>query len=171
MSTMAAEQNGEIRVLRQQVSMAHHVVRLNVEGLTQEETLLKPSGGGNCMNWVVGHLLAIYDVTLPALGQKPVLAPAIQKRYDRGSAPLRDGTEAVQIGELMTAWDESTRRVDAGLASLDADALGSPAPFSPGNDPKETLGTLLTTILWHQAYHVGQTGILRRVAGKKGTIG
>ena len=67
-------------------------------------------------------------------------------------------------------WDESPRRVDAGLAASGSDALGRRAPFSPGGDPGETVGSLLMTIAWHQAYHVGQTGLLRRLAGKEGAI-
>jgi hypothetical protein len=48
--------------------------------------------------------------------------------------------------------------------------MDGPAPFSPSKNPKETLRSLLTTVLFHQAYHSGQTGLLRRIAGKEGAI-
>ena len=39
-----------------------------------------------------------------------------------------------------------------------------------GNDPDETVGSLLSVVLFHQAYHAGQTAVLRRVAVKDGAI-
>ena len=170
MSTVASESVGQIELLRHQARMARQVVKLNVEGLSHEDSLIQPSPGGNCLNWVVGHLLAIYHRVLPLLRQAPVLPENVLKRYDRGSAPILDATEAVDFSQLMSAWDECSRRYDTGLAGLTADLLAAPAPASPSNDPNETIGSLLSTISWHQAYHCGQTGILRRAAGRAGAI-
>ena len=162
--------SGEIAVLRHQVGVSRVVVHLNLAGLTQAESLVYPTPQGNCANWVLGHLIAIHDNILPLLGQAPVLPADVHPRYDRGSAGLRDGATPLELTELLALWDESSRRVDAGLAALDPDTLGRPAPFSPGGNPQETIGTLLMTIAWHQAYHVGQTGLLRRIVGKEGAI-
>ena len=170
MSTAVSSSIGEIEMLRHQARMAHHVVKLNAEGLSHEDSLIQPQPGGNCLNWVVGHLLAIYHHVLPLLGQAPVMAKNVLKRYDRGSAPIRSAAEAIEFSELLSAWDECSRRVDSGLAGLSADVLAAAAPASPSNDPNETIGSLLSTISWHQAYHCGQTGILRRAAGKDGAI-
>lgn len=170
MTTTNASTSGEITVLRQQAGISQAVVHINLAGMTQAESLEYPAPGGNCANWVVGHLVAIQDHALPLLGQEQVLPAEVRARYDRGSAGLRDGAKALEISELLTLWDESSRRMDAGLAALDPDTLGNPAPFSPGNNPDETIGTLLMTIAWHQAYHVGQTGLLRRLAGREGAI-
>lgn len=160
----------EIEVFRHQAQATHEVLRLNVAGVSQEESLIQPHPGGNCLNWVVGHLVCIYDKTLPLLGQEPVMEKGALKRYDRGAPPLQDPSEALELQELMAAWSEATRRIDAGLAGLTPEALDRPAPRSPGNDPKETVRSLLAVTLFHQAYHTGQAGILRRIAGKEGAI-
>jgi hypothetical protein len=170
MSTAVSSSIGEIEVLRHQARISHQVVRLNADGLSHEDSLIQPRPGGNCLNWVVGHLLAIYHHVLPLLGQEPVMPKEVLKRYDRGSPPIRNAAEAIEFSELLAAWDECSRRVDLGLAGLDAEVLAAPAPASPRNNPNETVGSLLSTISWHQAYHCGQTGILRRAAGKEGAI-
>jgi hypothetical protein len=170
MSAPVASTIGEIEMLRHQARMAHHVVKLNAEGLSHTDSLIQPRPGGNCLNWVVGHLLAIYHHVLPLLGQAPVMPKHVMKRYDRGSPPIQNAAEAIEFSELLSAWDECSRRFDLGLAGLTAEVLAAPAPASPSNDPNETVGSLLSTISWHQAYHCGQTGILRRVAGKEGAI-
>jgi uncharacterized damage-inducible protein DinB len=170
MSITESSVGREVERLRHQAHMAHVVVRSNVAGLTHEDSLIQPQSGGNCLNWVVGHLLAIYHHALPLLGQAPVMSTDVLARYDRGSPPIIDAADARPLPELMTAWDECSRRIDAGLAALSTATLELPAPRSPSNDPNETIGSLLSTISWHQAYHAGQTGLLRRVAGREGAI-
>jgi uncharacterized damage-inducible protein DinB len=161
---------GEIEIFTRQTRAIHGVVRRNAEGLTQEDSLNQPQPGGNCLNWVVGHLLCIYDTVLPALGQEPVLGTSALKRYERGSAELHEAGEAIPLADLMVAWDETAKRVEAGLGTLTSDRMDGPAPFSPSKNPKETVRSLLTTVFFHQAYHSGQTGLLRRIAGKEGAI-
>jgi uncharacterized damage-inducible protein DinB len=170
MTTATSETVSEVGVYRHQAGMVREVVRRNVEGLTQEESLLQPNPGGNCLNWIVGHLLSIYEDTLRLIGQEPVMKEGALKRYARGTPPLQDPAEALELRELMATWNEVTQRIDAGLAGLTAETLDRPAPHSPSNNPNETVRSLLTTIFFHQAYHAGQTGILRRLAGKEGAI-
>jgi hypothetical protein len=170
MSTAAPTMPGDIRIYQQQAGMTQGVVRMNTAGITQEESLLQPRPDGNCMNFVVGHLVNIYDKVLPLVGQEPVLGGAVS-RYERGAPALRDPSEAMQLSELLDAFDTQTERFQAGLATLTPEALERPMP---GPDSKgeltETMRSLLGTILFHQAYHAGQTGVLRRIAGKPGAI-
>jgi uncharacterized damage-inducible protein DinB len=161
---------GEIEILTRQTRAIHGVLRRNVDGFTQEDSLNQPQPGGNCLNWVLGHLIRTYDSVLPVFGQLPVLGASALKRYERGSAELHEMGEALPLADLLTAWDEAAKRVEAGLGMLTAERMDEPAPFSPTNNPKETVRSLLTTVCFHQAYHVGQTGLLRRIAGKEGAI-
>lgn len=170
MATAASGTSTEMEVLRHQAHLTRVVVGMNVDGVTHEESLIQPSSGGNCMNWVVGHLTCIYNNSLPLFGQEPVVPPDSLKRYDRGSPPITDAAEAMDFREILGVWNRAADRVDAGLAAFPSDTLDRPAPFSPGDDPNETVRSLLSTILFHQAYHAGQTGLLRRAAGKEGAI-
>jgi len=160
----------EIALWRLQNQMTARVVAANLNGLTHAESLARPEPGGNRVNWVLGHLLWTYNSLLPLLGQEPVMEKAALQRYARGAPPLQDPAEAVDFGRLLGAWRQAIERVDAGLAGLDPDTLDRPAPASPTGNPDETIRTLVTTVMFHQAYHAGQTGVLRRVAGKEGAI-
>jgi hypothetical protein len=167
----AAATLSEIEIYRHQARLAHQVVRMNTEGLTQEDSLVQPQPAGNCVNFVVGHLLWVHDQALGMLGQPPALGGERLARYARGSAPLTDPAEAMDIGELLAAWDTASERFIAGLGELTPEMLERPMP---GPDSRgeltETMRSLLGTILFHQAYHAGQTGVLRRIAGKPGAI-
>lgn len=159
-----------IDVLRIQAQATHNILRRNTEGITHDESLTQPGCGGNCLNWVLGHLAWSNEQSLQILGQPPVLGVEALKRYHRGTAELNDPAEAIPMDELLRAINESYARIDAGLAALSPEALGAPAPFSPRNRADETVGSLLPLIAFHQAYHTGQTGILRRLLGKDGAI-
>jgi uncharacterized damage-inducible protein DinB len=161
---------GEVQVLRHQARAIHHVLLRNVDGITHEESLHQPEPGGNCLNWVLGHLVSTYDVALPILGQESVFPKGTLERYARRSAPIEDGSQARDFAELVAAWTTAAERWDAGLAGLSAEGLDRPAPFSPGNDPNETVRSLLSLMNFHQSYHVGQLGLLRRLIGKEGAI-
>lgn len=160
----------EIGIYRLTAHIVHDVVRRNLDGLTQADSLIQPRPAGNCLNWVIGHLLLVHNRAVSLVGEQPVTAFDALKRYERGSAPITNPAEAMDLSELLTAWDEAAVRLDAGIARVTVAALAAPAPFSPTSNPDETVGSLLTTILFHQSYHAGQTGILRRLVGKEGAI-
>jgi hypothetical protein len=161
---------GELRVLRELGRAIQAVLRINTEGLTQQDSLAQPMPGGNCLNWVVGHLLETWDSVLPVVEQSPVLGRQTLERYKRASAALLVAGDAMPLDKLLVACDEAANRMDQGLATLTQHQLDAPAPFSPSNRPDETVRSLLTVVMFHQAYHVGQTGVLRRIAGKEGKI-
>jgi DinB superfamily len=170
METAVTPRIGEVRIYRQMARVVHAVVKRCVDGLNEEESLIQPEPEGNCANWVMGHLLCTYDKILPALGQDPVGGDGAFKRYERYSCALKGSEGAMPMTEMMTAWDEAEKRIEEGLAGLTEERLNEPAPFSPSGNPKETMRTLLTTIFFHQSYHTGQLGLLRRMAGKPGAL-
>ena len=101
MSTPAIDAVSELQSFRHQAQLAHRVVRLNADGLTHEESLVQPRPGGNCLNWIVGHLVWVYAGALPMLHQEPVLQQDTLSRYARG-APLRHHRRAAHV-ELGSA--------------------------------------------------------------------
>jgi uncharacterized damage-inducible protein DinB len=159
-----------IEVLRGQAAAIRGALHRNVDDLTHAESLNSPQPGGNCLNWVLGHLGCINEATLGVLGQPAVLGEAAFARYQRGSAELHEAGEAMPLEKLLSAWDEQWARIDKGLAAMTAEKMEAPAPWTPRNRSDETVGSLLTALLFHQAYHTGQTGLLRRMAGHEGAI-
>jgi uncharacterized damage-inducible protein DinB len=161
---------GAIEILRAQAAAARGALHRNIDDLTHDESLQSPQPGGNCLNWVVGHLDSTNEQMLALLGQPAVLGEAALARYKRGSVELHDAAEALPLEKLLSVWDEQWARIDAGLAALPPEKLDAPSPWSPRNKPDETIGSLLAALLFHQAYHTGQSGLLRRIAGHEGAI-
>ena len=158
-----------VEVFQYQSGMADFIVRTNAAGIDEAESLVAPHDGGNCANWVLGHLVSTYDQILPALGQEPVMPEEKVRRYARGSEPITP-EEATPFPELLEAWDEATRRIQAGLSAFPGARLTEPVADSPSGNPEETVQTLLCAVMGHQAYHGGQLAVLRRVIGMAGAI-
>jgi uncharacterized damage-inducible protein DinB len=155
--------------VRQQAWMTREMVRVNVDGVSHAQSLIAPRPAGNSLNWIVGHLLGVYNDVLGLLGAAPVMDRGALRPYARGSTPLAE-KDAIPLDELVRAWDRACSEVDAALASVPESRLAETVPDSPTGNPDETVGSLLVTVMFHQAYHAGQLGILRRVAGLPGAV-
>lgn len=159
------------KTLAYQLGNTAFVVQANTGDLSNDESLVAPRPAGNCANWVLGHMVASRDKMLGLLGQKPVWDEATAKRYDNGSAPISNGAAGtVPFDRIRAAFQTSQERAMAGLSGADAATLAQKAPFSPTGNPDETIGSLLATLVFHDAYHAGQTAMLRRVVGKAATM-
>jgi len=151
-----------------QLQFAQWAALRNLEGVTHEESVVRPSGGANDGNWVLGHVIAVRNRLIAAVGETPLWDEARIASYVAESTD--DTSGRLPLDELRQAFEITHQRLTAGIARLDEQALAQKAPFSPGNNPDETLQSLLTKIVVHESYHIGQIGILRHAMGKAGAI-
>ena len=149
-----------------QLQICHDIVKANVGGITHEESLKQPVPAGNCVNWVLGHLVATRSGFLRGIGGEPIWGDADCERYDRHSAPIKNASEAKPLEEIWKAYETSQQRLRKTVSELTPRQLAEKAPFSPASNPDETVGSLLAVFAFHDAYHTGQTGVLRRLVGK-----
>lgn len=154
--------------LNTQFRMNQYIAGRNLDGVTHEESLIRAVETGNHLNWLVGHIVATRCALLPALHQESIWNEEQMSIYRRGSSGAVDAGY-LPFDEVVRAFHTTQERILEGIASLSEEELAAPAPFSPGGGP-ETLGSLLTKSTVHEGYHLGQTGILRRVIGKPGAI-
>jgi len=154
-------------VLTTQIRFNLGALKVNLEGITQEESLTQPQPAGNCLNWVVGHILANRASMLNLVGQEPVWTEEEAEPYKRGSEPIADANQATNLDEIVGLFEASQERLLTGLAEISSAGLQAPAP---GGKEDQTVETSLALLVFHEAYHVGETGILRRLLGHSGAI-
>jgi len=149
-----------------QLQICYRVVKANVGEITPEESLEQPAPAGNCFNWILGHIVSTRSEFLQGIGAEPVWEEADRRRYARHGAPIQSAKEAKPLEEIWEAYEVSQRRIRKRVSELTPPQLAEKASFSPSNNPDETIGSLLTVFAFHDAYHTGQTGVLRRLLGK-----
>ncbi len=156
-------------ILANQLALNHGTVNVNTKGLTHEDSLVAPPGGGNCLNWVLGHLVVARNGLLKGLGLDPVWEEERAERYSRGSDPIT-AEDALPLDEILAEFAASQETLVEAVNALTDEDLDAASPIKYLKGEDETIGTMLTTFLFHESYHVGQTGLLRRIAGKEGAI-
>lgn len=139
------------------------VLQKQTNGLTHEDSLLQLPFRGNCLNWVLGHLANNRDRLLQLLGAEPVLGLR-GERYARESEPITgDGSDALPLADLLAALARSQEALEAALARATEDQSAGPARTGGSTG---TAGERLLFFYFHETYHVGQTELLRQLAGK-----
>ena len=132
-------------------------------GLTHEESLLQLPFRGNCLNWVVGHILDSRNGLLHLIGAEPVLAEACA-RYGRGSAPVTsDGEGVIRLEALLEGFHLANQRTATRLSALRAEEFSAPVMFIGREQP---LGDAIFFLYFHETYHLGQLEQLRQLSGK-----
>lgn len=153
--------------IRQQYGFLYAVLKMHITGVTAEEAVRQPPTGGNCLNWLVAHLVNVQNSVMKLVGAEPVLEDeALNRDWDE---PIRTAEEALDWDRLVAALLGSEERCLAaidGLSKEFVDQGGFKDPFGTAL----TRGGLLTFLAGHQVYHAGQIGIVRRVIGLPGVI-
>ena len=141
----------------------------NLDGINDKDALILPPSGGNCINWIVGHILASRDAILNLLEKQPVFEDNQAILYKRGSK-VEDVTNLLPFGKLKAVLTESQKILIETFNRLNHIKINEvPEPESQ-EGKTASLIEKLAFFQFHEAYHVGQTGLLRRIIGKKGAI-
>ena len=151
-----------------QLTLNDYVLSKNVEGMSHEDSLKQPREGGNSVNWVMGHVVRSRNTALALMSVPSAIDDAKYEIYN--DQPLADPKKAVRFEDILSSFKAMQPRFIEGIQNLAAEKAAQPAPFSPSGNPNETLGSLLDAFVFHETYHLGQTGVLRRITGKPGVL-
>lgn len=149
---------------------SYGAIKRNLDGVSNEESLHIPEPAGNCLNWVLGHIVASRGTVHRLTGGTPVLGEegAI---YRRGSEAIKSGDHVLDLGTLRGLLEDSQQQLIPALAVMSDESLEQPIPEQFRRPPLTgTVGEALMRLNYHEAYHTGQIGLLRRLAGKEGAI-
>lgn len=153
-------------MVQSQFELIFATVAANTEGMTQDESLASPGAGGNCANWILGHLTNVQNQLMGLLGADPVWADA---GLDRDwNDPVASPDEALDFGAMREAFLGSKDRLMAAVGAQPPESLGADVPNPLGGTI--TREGLMGLLAFHQAYHAGQLALARRVAGHEGVF-
>ena len=155
-------------VLKAQYYFFYLTAKGNLDGLSAEDSVKQPSPGGNCANWILGHLVSAQNGVMGLVGEEPVWDDE-RVRGEGPARPITSAEEALDWDAMVSGLVASEDRLMAALDGLTEEQLdegGFTDPF--GNEV--TRGEFLSLLAFHQAYHAGQLGLSRRLAGLEGAI-
>jgi len=149
-------------------TIENNLIQSQTAGLSQADTLIQPQPSGNCMNWVLGHILESQVTMLTVLCGTSPIDPAGLEIYKRESEPITSDQPGVFPLERL---QEQINAVHAALVACLAGM--SNAEFSreiQQGERKFTVGWRFLFLHFHYTYHLGQLELLRQLAGRNEKI-
>lgn len=150
----------------------HYTITVNSEGVDEDESRHQPGPGMNSLNWVVGHVLDARNAVLALLGAPPVFTSAEAEVYKRGGTGEIPAGRGHTLAELLELLGRSQEALGAALRVTSDEALAAPCTL-PGYDRLpggDSVAAKIAFLQFHEGYHCGQVGLLRRLLGKPGVI-
>ena len=154
-----------IPTLTAQFGTSFGLLQANLQGFTASQASDAPAQGGNSLSWLLSHIIASRQGALLISGAAPLWDAERLQRWGQSAAALRDPTEAAPLEELQADLAATQEALMAHLPTLDQEALMQQTPYG------EPVGGVLMFLATHEAYHVGQVGLLRRTLGLANAIG
>jgi hypothetical protein len=140
----------------------HWVATHQTDGLTHEDSLLQLPFRGNCLNWVLGHILVSRESALKMLGIDGSWTEAEIARYKFDSEPITspDDPAILSLERLLADFERTQEQIADGFAEISEHQLAEK------DERGRTVAERLLFLAWHEGYHLGQTEYLRQLAGK-----
>jgi len=157
----------DAETLIQKYKLTAYIIHHQTEGISNEESVIQPPVSGNCMNWILGHILNDRNLVLSLLGEEAVFNDAETDLYKRDSDPITGFEDGLPFDQLLEKFDISQKRIIAGLRSITPERMDE---IDEAGTRKEEVGALISFIHWHETYHTGQFELLRQLAGKNDKV-
>lgn len=117
--------------------------------------------GGPSVSWHVLHMLAMRHVCIGLLGGEP---DTQFHGYIQESAS--DGSDYPSVTELAAHWEKSREKLGAALEAATEEAARATTNFF--GDPNKPVIDALSFLSFHEAYHIGALGAIRKEIGLAG---
>jgi len=129
-----------------------------LEAVSAEQLAERFTRTTNHILWIAGHIAHTRTMIARLLGSG--LAPSLSI-FDEA---IRDDVDYPGLSQCQEHFKAASLDIMRRLPLVTTEELSAPSPMTlPVND--QTTGGVLTFLTDHEAYHLGQLGILRKVAG------
>ena len=145
----------------------NNLVGRSLEGLTDEDIWRQPSGSGNPIGWIVGHLTETRAGLLSEMGV--TFDYGWSRVFQRGSA-LQDRAGYPARDAIEQTWKATHAAMRDAFATVSAERLRAPVTRRPVPGV-ENLVDLIAFCGFHESYHVGQIGFIRKQLGHSSIAG
>lgn len=142
--------------------LSNGILATAIADLSDEDARERTRGGtGPSIAWTLGHLCHSKVAALALLGH-PRENP-FATRFEHAAAT--DGANYPPLADLAASFSALNADLCTALAAS-ADRLDAPMPGGGPHDEKRIRDTVMF-LAWHEAYHIGAIGAMRREQGRK----
>ena len=135
-----------------------------ISDIPADQWTRQPGDGSNHLLWILGHMVWARGNALRTMGSSWSLPWA--KQFARGTA-RGDASQYPQVEEVVKAWGTASEELAATLPRI------QPALWEQPHDPPTFDGKVagfIAFLAFHETYHVGQIGYLRKWLGHSALV-
>lgn len=154
--------DGGAKSLAATFGMTDFMLPVVLDDLSDDQVYARPREGGPSIAWTLGHLMHSRVFVLNTLGDGR--ANPWSEKFSEVAAS--DGSDYPSPGELRAEWTELAEDFMAALGGLSEEALD--ATLDNGWLAGQTLRDQLVFFAWHEGYHLGAVGQIRKALGLLG---
>lgn len=143
-----------------------HLIGRALLGLRPDDMRRRPGAGSNPLLWVVGHIVSTRNLMARSLGgglDLPWASKFAQKSTFDEAADYPDAAELEKVLRQLSA------QLQVRLSQLSDADLSAPGPRD-FPIPDKSLRGAIAFLVYHEAYHVGQVGYLKKWLGYPGIV-
>jgi uncharacterized damage-inducible protein DinB len=144
------------------------LIRQTLHDLPPEALWTQPNGQGNSIMWIVGHITQTRAGLLSLLGEHA--STGWGDLFRRG-AQRQDPSVYPQPQAIKAAGIDLTKRLWTKLETLTDDELAVPINAAVKLPNVNTVVEALAFFAFHEAYHVGQLGYVKKALGYPAVAG
>jgi len=127
-----------------------------------DENARRRLGPMNCLSWIVGHLADHEHRYFVIEAQGRNVLPDLNVRVGYGQP-----ASTPPLDEMWDAWKIATAAADDYLDTLTPARLETHLQ-KDGKPRAENVGTMLTRVIFHYWYHIGEASAIRQMLGHTG---
>jgi hypothetical protein len=129
-----------------------------VDDISHKESLLQLPFEHNCLNWILGHIVANRSHVLETVGVDHPWKDETRKWYHQGTPPVRPESGSVNITSLIDYLNQSIDLLAPKLKNYSDDWMEEIHRNYRGEKSRYQH---LIGFHWHEAFHIGQLEILQ----------
>jgi len=135
-----------------------------LEGITDSESSARDHGQVNHIKWIAGHIL---NTRVNSMSKLAGLQPdeSYSAHFARGTA-LGPDEHYPPIEEITAKWRSTASAIGEGITKIPEEKLAAKSNAQVPIADDTVLG-LLAFFLSHEALHIGQLSLLRKIIGKE----
>jgi len=135
---------------------SYSLVKNQLDGINDTEALIQPSWGGNCINWIAGHLVVARCNLLIMLGSPSVWDMNTCRKYIPGSPPIRDCKGAEKMVKIASALEATQENLIIDLGIVSKESLQVILEDKPLIEHLHLYNN-------HESFHAGQLDVLKQM--------
>ena len=147
-------------------------LRRTVDGMTDDQAGLRPTASQLCLGGIVKHVTRMEERWVDFILEGPsAIGPADDGAFREHQASFE--MEDARLAELLSGYEDVSRRTDQVVASLPSLDASHPLPEAPWFEPgaRWSARRVLLHVIAETAQHAGHADIIREAIDGSKTMG